>query len=457
MENRKIVIIGAGSIAFTPALLAGFSADPRYRGATIGLVDVNEEALDLIRRYTQRVSDEFNMDWTVEGSTDRRDVLGGAQVVTAAIGVGGLDAWVMDVEIPLKYGFIQPVGDTSGPGGLGRALRHVPVLVGIARDMEDLCPDAVLYNFTNPLTVLTQAVNKLTRINCVGLCIGPDLTWDHLCRVIGVEKKRTQAVIGGINHCHWVLGFRVDGRDGFPLLSAALDELDGDPARMEAFRSMYEGLNKRPQEPQGGQPLCVTLYRQLGGYPGPGDGHVIEFYPQFTASFLPQFSKHFQGQAIANVRRTYPVLAEKMKAIAQGEAPIDAESFAKEMYWEHTQLLDILVSQEDNLGQVFYVNIPNRGYIHNLPDETVVEIPAVVDAAGLHPFALGDLPLPILPALALKTSSLDLIIEAAMEGSRHKAVQALINDSYCTDMAVAERCVNALIDAELAYLPNFRK
>jgi alpha-galactosidase len=456
VEDRKIVIIGAGSIAFTPALLAGFSADPRYRGATIAMVDVNEDALRMVSRYAQRVSDEFGMEWKLEGSTDRRDVLSGAQAVTAAIGVGGLDAWVLDVEIPARHGFIQPVGDTSGPGGLARALRHIPVLVGIGRDMEAMCPNAVLYNFTNPLTVLTQAVNKLTRAHCVGLCIGPDLTWDHLCRVIGVDKARTQAVIGGINHCHWVLSFRVDGQDGFPLLSAALDELDGDPARMEAFRQMYAGLNKRPQEPHGGQPLCVTLYRQLGSYPGPGDGHVIEFFPQLTQSFLPELGPHFQGEAIANVRRTYPVLAEKMQAIATGAAPIDTESFAREMYWEHTQLLDILVSQEDNLGGVFYVNIPNRGYIHNLPDGVVVEIPAVVNAAGLHPFALGDLPESILPTLAHKVSSLDLIIESAMDGSRRKAVQALINDTYCTDIGAAERCVNELIDAELAYLPNFR-
>jgi alpha-galactosidase len=145
-----------------------------------------------------------------------------------------------------------------------------------------------------------------------------------------------------------------------------------------------------------------------------------------------------------------------MHEIAAGAAPIDAESFAREMYWEHTQLLDILVSQEDNIGQVFYVNIPNCGCIHNLPDGAVVEVPARVDAAGLHPFALGDLPLSILPTLAHKVASLDLIIEAAMEGSRDKAVQALINDPYCTDIEAARQCVNALIDAELAYLPNFR-
>jgi alpha-galactosidase len=382
-------------------------------------------------------------------------VLAGADVVTAAVGVGGLDAWVQDVEIPYQYGYIQPVGDTSGPGGLARALRHIPVLVGIGKNMEELCPGATLYNFTNPLTVLTQAVNKLTRTRCVGLCIGPDLTWNHLCRMIGVEKSHTRAVIGGINHCHWVLDLRIDGQDAFPVLSAALDELDGQPAEIEKFRAHFAEIVIRPQEPQGGEPLCTALFRQLGYYPGPGDGHVAEFLPQFIRSSIKDLDT-FQGAAIRYVRVSYPELGRKMKAIALGEEPIETETFARELAWEHTQLLDILVSQFDNLGQTFYVNLPNQGYIHNLPENVVVEIPATVDAAGLHPFALGNLPASILPYVLHKVSSLDLIIEAAMQGSRRKAVQALINDPYTTDISLAQQVVNALIDAELKYLPNFQ-
>jgi alpha-galactosidase len=451
----KIVIVGAGSIAFTPAILSGFCVDPRYHDATIGLVDVNQETLDLIAAYTRRVSDEFSLNWKVEASIDRREVLKDADVVTASIGVGGLTAWEMDVDIPYQYGIIQPVGDTSGPGGLGRALRHIPVLVGIAKDMEDLCPHATFYNFTNPLTVLTQAVNKLTKIKCIGLCIGPDLTWDHLCRVVGVEKKRTSVLIAGINHCHWLYSFRIDGEDGMPVVRAAFDELDGSPAQMEKFRKLYEALNKRPQEPQGSQPLCVGLFRHFGAYPGPGDGHVVEFYPQLLRSTIPDL-EHFQGAAIRNVKKTYPPLTQKMIDIARGTTPIDAEAFAREMYWEHTQLLDILVSEQDNLGRTFFVNLPNRGMIANLPSDVVVEVPATVDRGGIHPFALGDLPKALIPTLMHKVSSLDLIIEAAMEGSRAKAVQAMINDPHFNDMGLAEKVVNHLIDAELQYLPNFQ-
>jgi alpha-galactosidase len=451
----KIVIVGAGSIAFTPAILSGLCVDPRYKGATIGLVDVNQETLELIAAYTQRVSTAFEMDWLVAASVRRREVLKDADVVTASIGVGGLAAWEMDVDVPYRHGILQPVGDTSGPGGLGRALRHIPVLVGIARDMEDLCPNATFYNFTNPLTVLTQAVNQLTKIRCIGLCIGPDLTWNHLCRVVGVDKRDTSVLIGGINHCHWIYDFRIHGDDAMPVLRAALDELDGSPGAMEKFRGKYAALNPRPQEPQGSQPLCASLFRKFDAYPGPGDGHVAEFFPQLMRPYI-QDIEQFQGGAIRNVKKTYPPLTQKMIDIVRHNAPIDAEQFAKEMYWEHTQLLDILISQQDNLGQTFYVNVPNHGIITNLPAGVVVEVPATVDRAGIHPFALGDLPKALVPMLAYKTSALELIIEAAMQGSRKKAVQAMINDPHFSDIAAAEKVVNELIDCELAYLPNFQ-
>ena len=453
----NIVIIGAGSMAFTPALLAGFSADrARYAGATLGLVDVNEEALGAILRAARRVSEELALGWKIEASTERRDVLAGADVVTTAIGVGGLEAWALDVEIPAKYGFVQPVGDTSGPGGLARALRHIPVLVGVAKDMEVLCPDATLYNFTNPLTVNTQAVCRLSTIECIGLCIGPDLTWNHLCRVVGVDKARTSAVIGGINHCHWVLEFRIEGGHGFPVLSAALDELDGNPGAMERLREKVAALAERPQEPfRGREPICTALYRRLGYYPGPGDGHVAEFVPQFVAPLLGRLGQ-FQGHALAACRRSYPALWRRLVDIADRRAPLDERTFAEELAWEHTQLLEIIAARQDDLGRVTYVNLPNRGYIHNLPDGAVVEIPARVDAGGVHPFALGDLPAAILPIVLHKISSLDLIIEAAMEGSRPRAVQAFLNDPYCTDIDAGAAVVNELIDAERDYLPNFR-
>jgi alpha-galactosidase/6-phospho-beta-glucosidase family protein len=151
--------------------------------------------------------------------------------------------------------------------------------------------------------------------------------------------------------------------------------------------------------------------------------------------------EEFQGEAIRYVHQSYRLLTRKMEEIAKEGALINTESFSKELAWEHTQLLDILVSQQDNLGQTFFVNIPNRGSVSNLPEGVVLEAPATVD---------------VVPTLVHKVASLDLIIEAAMEGSHHKDVHAFINDPHCSDIQAGERLVNVLIDAEIAYLPRFK-
>jgi len=322
--------------------------------------------------------------------------------------------------------------------------------------MEALCPNATLYNFTNPLTVITQAVNELTSVRCIGLCIGVDLTWNHLCRVMGVDKSRTSIVAGGINHCHWITDLRVDGEDAWPILDAALDEMAGDPSAMDRVRGRYAALSERPQEPfRGTEPVCTALYRWLGCYPGPGDGHVVEFFPQFMDLMLSA-RENVDGGALRRCQKSYPELMQRMTSMADQSVPFSADVFAEELAWEHTQLLDILVSEQDNLGKMFFVNIPNKGSVHNLPGGVVLEVPATVDAGGVHPFALGDLPAAILPTLIHRVSSLDLIIEAAMEGSRQKAVQAFINDPYCKDVSTGAKMVNELIDAELRWLPAFR-
>jgi len=263
------------------------------------------------------------------------------------------------------------------------------------------------------------------------------------------------AIIGGINHCHWVMDLRIQGQDAFPLLHAALDEMQGDSGRADKFRKEFGGLVKRPHEPSADQPLCTRLFHMLNAYPGPGDGHVAEFFPQLMTPLIGNV-EHYQGEAIKYVYESYPKLREKMIATGTHDAPIDTEDFAKELAWEHTQFLDILASQQGNLGQVFHVNVPNKGYIHNLPDEAVVEVPATVDKAGIHPLALGDLPLPIVPVMAHKLASIDLIIEAAIEGSREKAIQAILNDPHCTDIDKGALLVNELIEAQLEYLPRFR-
>src|SRR3954471_7230848 len=160
MEDIKIVIVGAGSTVFTPGLIADLVQSSHLNDATVVLVDIDPAAVDVMTRLARRIAEEGGVRLRVEGVTDRREALPGATFVTTTIAVGGVKGWEHDVRIPERYGIYQTVGDSVGPGGVFRALRHVPELVAIARDMEDLCPDAWLFNYTNPLSANVRGVQK---------------------------------------------------------------------------------------------------------------------------------------------------------------------------------------------------------------------------------------------------------------------------------------------------------
>src|SRR3954451_3927136 len=189
MKDIKVVISGAGSTVFTPGLIADMVNSEHLHDASVALVDIDPLAVDVMTRLAQRMGRERGVALKIEGTTDRRKVLAGADFVTTTIAVGGVRGWEHDVRIPERYGIYQTVGDSVGPGGVFRALRHVPELVAIARDMEELCPDAWLFNYTNPLTALVRAVQKTTRVKCVGLCHGILTTRELIARDLGVPHQ----------------------------------------------------------------------------------------------------------------------------------------------------------------------------------------------------------------------------------------------------------------------------
>ena len=197
MNDVKVVIIGAGSTVFTPGLITDLVSSELLRDATVALVDVKPAAVATMVRFAERVARERGAGLRVVGATDRRDVLPGATFVTTTIAVGGAAAWEQDVRIPERYGVFQTVGDSVGPGGLFRALRHVPELVAITRDMEELCPDAWLFNYTNPLSALVRAVHKTSAIRCVGLCHGILHTRALIARGLGVPPHDLNVVAAG--------------------------------------------------------------------------------------------------------------------------------------------------------------------------------------------------------------------------------------------------------------------
>jgi len=449
----KLVIIGAGSMSFSPSLLNSITRAPALANCELGLVDVDAQALEIIERLARRVAKERGLGLKVKASADRRDVLAGADVVTTTIAVGGMEAFRLDIDIPARHGCIQPVGDTSGPGGLGRALRHIPELVAIAEDMADLCPKATLYNYTNPLSVLTRAVIKHTPIECLGLCIGPEMTWHYLADFLGVDHSDTWALIAGINHCHWVLELRRGAEDLRPQIAARLAQYKS------ANEASQSGKEVPYTDPFKGrfQPFSFSLYERFGYFPGPGDMHVAEFFPQLLHQPGRAESMGMSnGHVVAHQERSQPGFFEAIRQQAFEEVPLSEEMFGEHSYGEETQLTAILHARRGHKPMHMFVNVPNRGVIPNLPDEAVVEVPCLINAAGVLPIYVGPLPSSLAATIARAVANIEVTIEAALSGSRELAVQAYLSDPYCTDIVSGPDLVNQLIDGLWRWLPLFR-
>lgn len=453
--GQKIVIIGAGSMAFTTTIVSTLFADPFYKGCTVGLVDIDAENLEIMRKYLERANEELGHQIHFEASTDRKELLPGADIVTISIAVGGNEAFKRDLDIPTKYGFVQPDGESLGPGGISRALRHVYEIVNIAKDMEQLCPNARMYNFTNPLPIVVQAVNQLTSIRCVGLCIGVELTKRFACEFMELNPEEVTAKAAGINHFHFLTELLYKGEDIYPEFRKRVREMfEKDDLNTLAKEQKYKKTVGHFDELL----LSLAICDRMGYFPGPGDHHIGEFYPHWFTSTEDQRIRHPFDQAyIQKVLKTYPEFHKKVYNQAMGIEPLDREMLTVGKTWEESQMADIERAMRENTGEIFHINIPNKGYITNLPDGVVVEIPAHVDASGYHPLAMGDLPNTIIPYISRHAYNIQNIIDAAVTGDRWLAMAALANDPNCFDLEIGEKCLNELIDAQLEYLPQFRK
>src|SRR5262245_54215150 len=227
--TKKIVLIGAGSAVFTQGLVADLILTPDLGPWQLGLVDIDPLALETAEGLSRRMIEARGAEITLEASTDRRNVLPGADIVVTTIGVGGRRAWEQDVFIPRKYGIYQPVGDTVMPGGISRAMRMIPALVEIAQDVKSLCPEAFYINYSNPMTVNCWAIRQATNVPVVGLCHGLFHVERELAQFMGVPPQEVTSFYAGLNHMTFIFDLRRQGRDAWPLVKAALARERGEP------------------------------------------------------------------------------------------------------------------------------------------------------------------------------------------------------------------------------------
>lgn len=435
---EKIVLIGAGSAMFTRGLVADLI--DRGQECELRLVDTNVEALDIAASLARKMVQARGVSITLSASTDRRDVLPGATAVICTIGVGGRRAWEQDVFIPRKYGIHQPVGDTAMPGGSSRALRMIPAMVDIARDVQALAPDALFFNYGNPMSPVCRGVRKATGADMVGLCHGIFHVAHYLAHVLEVDEQRLDYTAAGINHLTWFTRVTVDGEDAMPRL-------------IEIAEQRISRLGEA--EPHELDVFSWQLVKLFGAFPAVLDRHVCEFFPQFFRSggyygrTLGREAFSFEGTI-----RSGDDIFQEMREMAASPDPLPADYFQR-LSGEHEQVIEIIEGIRQGSGRVYSANLPNRGQVPNLPIDSVIECPAKATASGLVPIDLPPLSPGIAGTLATRFAWVETIVDAALEGSRDKFIQALVLDGSVDSMATAHKLADELLAAQAEYLPRF--
>ncbi len=436
---HKITLIGGGSSTFTPQLMRLFMASKALRGSTITLMDIDAHRLEVMDTLCKQLVQREGADLTIQSTTDRRRSLVGADFVIAAISVGGMDAWEKDIEIPARYGVYMPVADSIGPGGIMRAFRHIPPLVDMCKDLEEVAPNAWVFNYSNPATANCMAMRRATSIRVVSLCTCSILPHNvkFLAEWAGVkpEELAAPAPAGGLNHCACVLELRLkDGRDVLPQIK----------------ESVVNPVIKWGLETYGVLPYCWT--------------HWTEFYPA-----LCQLEGDYQGR-LQGLEMKYGIWVhdmERERARARRWEELTEQLVrgeAEEGAWntlptdEGIQVVQIMEALIEDRKEIHVVNIPNQGAIDNLPASAIVEVSALVGGYGIRPVHVGPLPEPIAATLRQHITAQELTVQAALTGDRQVALQAFLQDPQMAARLAPEQTA-ALLDELLAahaeYLPQF--
>jgi alpha-galactosidase len=432
MNKFKLVIVGAGSIFFTRAVAVGMCKDPRFRGGTLSLVDVDGAMLDVMARLCRRIVAETGAELSIEATEDRTAAFRNANFVVLSFSRRGVDLRETDTVIPARYGILQSSGDSIGPGGLFRSIRTIPAVLEMARDMEAICPDAWLFNYVNPTSVIGGALSRYSRMKTLALCDGvilPDAKLALLDRV-GVRREAAGEVtfkIAGVNHFSWVTEFRHGGRDLMPALLKSLKE-----------------------SPESYASKATEKILELYGWYSPVGGHMVEF--------LPYFQGHGRNLAESYVSYVFPI-QERRKWMKEFNEEVRRQADGKESIAELIRdtkpdlVIRLADSVLDDAGETHFVNFPNRRNISNLPAGAIVELPARIFSRYYEGAKFGEMP-PVLRSWLLRVLDVqELTLEAAMTGNRRTLVQALVADPLTVSIEDAEHVVEDLLRAERDDLP----
>lgn len=462
----KIVIIGAGSAIFGLSALSSLLQTPELKGAHLALCDIDEPSLETVTQLAHTMNRAWDAQFAISSSTERCELLPGADFVIVSVQVGQReDVWEMDWRIPFRHGVRQPYAENGGPGSFAHTARNIPLLLDIAHDMELLCPDAYYLNFVNPLIRTTTAIQRYSRVKVVGIC--HQLLWgyamagailsDHcgievpegftvhtdaanMSQFIPVARKALEYLdikAAGINHFSWIYEIR-DRATGEDLYPALRDRW------LNGYRKDFE-------------PLTRDLFGMYGLMPTAGDSHVCEFLPVVHDPITRPWEKYqlkLQSWDGNRSRR-----AER-RALAQDIISGHTDVNVLRDVWQHNML-------DEGIGEMIaavtynqntyhrQLNIPNQGYIPNLPDGAIVEVPGIMSGFGFQGLTFPPLPEGIAELCRRELALSSLMVDAIVQGDRNLALQALSLDPMITDLDTARAIFDDFVAEFGHYFPQF--
>ncbi len=414
-------MIGAGSVVFVKNLLTDILSLPELHGCKIALHDIDPERLETAGMMARWTTQQLGADASVEEHADRRACVDGANFVINMVQIGMHPATLIDFDIPRRYGLKQTIADTVGIGGIFRGLRTIPFMLDLVRDMRELCPDALLMNYTNPMSILTWAVYQaFPQQAVVGLCHNVQFTARDLAEYLGVDLGRVSYHCAGINHMTWFLRLMVDGQDAYPRLRRAAE----DPAIFARDKIRFE------------------LLRQLGWFVSESSEHTAEYTPYFLRrdDQIAQYEvpvDEYVRRSERNLRR----YAETRRKLLAGE-PFPLERSA-----EYGSV--IIHAMVTGTTQLFYGNVRNTRLIENLPEDACVEVPVVVDHSGLRPCHIGNLPPELAAHCAPHVYVQELVVRAALERAPDRVYRAAMLDRHAASVLSIQE-IRAMVDELIA-------
>ena len=443
MRRRKIVIVGGGSNAWTPNLVKDMMLTPAIADSEFVLYDINKPAATLIQQYLMKLNKELKTPATFTATDNLPRAFEGAEYITITISTGGFDAMAHDLSIPEEYGIFHTVGDTSGPGGWARLMRNFNVFRKLGEDINRYAPGAMVLNYSNPMTTLTQILCRICTGPVVGLCHGLFENLEFLKRFYKLESEDQISVrYAGLNHFFWITEATIPKMDVIADLARRLEK--------QGFTDMLRESSPDAMGFHSKRELATELFRMTGVMPYLGDRHTCEFFPQYITSRANMKKYKLIRTTIKERRDRFNQRKNNLEKIIATELP--KKSFVR----SRETAADIISSHVESCPFIDVGNVPNIGQISILPRGTVVETAVRVDRNGFSPIAFGPLPEPILSFVEPFARAFNVGVDACFEGDRRKALTALRMDPLCSHLTADQvlEMGNRLLVAHKPFINN---